>query len=560
MENVRQRGEESGCIIEHIIIDGGSTGDTENTVKTYAQSHPHVRYFPQPGVTKSRAGNEALKIAANDLIGWLEVDEQYNPNTFKRVVQFFDEQPELTFLIGSHNKMEADGTIPYGQNSRYTNPTDLVEFWKTFGQQIILPWRSTFYRKNVHDDLGPYNEQIASFCYDFLLRASESYKLFCVAERFTSFSEDHSTPDHLGVESFLTTSRTYWGTHGRKGPLRYALSSTFHLKFPYLASCFTRATNLATKLINKSEKVLRKSLADRYNKKFFNEALNTPPISVNPESSVEIHSLCGQRDLNMLLLCLKSFIRFYNQVRLVVHDDGTLGPFGRELLQYHIPGIEIFDIKAQPDEFDELAHEDFNVYKAKGVYNHSKGEKVIMMDSDMLFLRKPSEIIDWIHSDEKVRLYGEDHYEHHSKYIEIETLSDHKPLAPKVNAGLICLYPEDLEKDDFLSLIRHFVKLDSVFFAEQVAFCFILSRYPHQSLPSERYVPCYFPDPESGKEKINHETAHLHFMGDKGHKVNELYQKYAQQVLKELKNDTGTMETEILIDQEIIPTGLKISE
>lgn len=560
MENVRLRGEESGCDIEHIILNGGSTEEVKSIVETYAQSHPHVRYLPHTGGTISRAGNEALEIATHDLVGWLEVDEQYNPNTFNLVTQFFNEEPALTFLIGSHSKMEADGSIPYGQNSSYTNSTDLVEFWKTHGQQIILPWRSTFYRRTVHEELGPYNERTTSFPYDFLLRASKNYNLFCVAERFTSFTKEQSGLDQLNTKSFLATSRTYWGTHGRKGPFSYALSATYHLKLSFLASITNIIGTLGTRLTNKVQKVFRISLANRHNEKYFRKALNTPPIAVEPASEVEIHTLCGKRDLYMLLLSLKSFLRFYHDVRVVVHDDGSLGVSGKEQLEFHIPGIEIYDIRSNPDEFDELAHKDFNVYKAKGVINHTKGEKVIMIDSDMLFIREPTEIIDWIKSDEKVRRYGEDHYEHHSKYIEIQQLSGRTELAPKLNAGLICLYPEDLDKDEFISIIRQLVDLNSVFFAEQVAFCFILSQYPHQSLPGDRYVPCYFPDPNSGRDTINNHTAHLHFMGDKGHKVNELYTQYADRVLKELTDEKFSMKPDELNEAEIIPTGLKISE
>ena len=560
MENVRQRGAESGCDVEHIILDGGSTDEVKSIVKTYAQAHPHVRHLPHTGGTISRAGNEALAIAANDLIGWLEVDEQYNPNTFNLVTQFFNEEPDLTFLIGSHSKIEADGSIIYGQNSSYTNSTDLVEFWKTFGQQIILPWRSTFYRRNVHEELGPYNERTTSFSYDFLLRASKNHNLFCVAERFTSFSKDQRVLDKEDTESFLATSRNYWGSHGRKAPLGYALSATYYLKLSFLASITSRMGTLATRIINKVKTLIRESSANRQNEKFFRKAQSTPPIAINPSSEVEIHTLCGKRDLYMLLLSLKSFLRFYHDVRVVVHDDGSLGVSQKEQLEIHIPGIEIYDIRSNPDEFDELAEKDFNVYKAKGVINHAKGEKVIMIDSDMLFIKEPLEIIDWIKSDEKVNRYGEDHYEHHSKYIEIQNISAKTKLAPKLNAGLICLYPEYLDKDVFISLIHRLVDLNPVFFAEQAAFCFILSKYPHQSLPGDRYVPCSFPDPSSGKDAINNQTVHLHFMEDKGYKVNELYTQYADRVLKELTDDNLSMKSEELNESEIIPNGLKISE
>lgn len=77
---------------------------------------------------------------------------------------------------------------------------------------------------------------------------------------------------------------------------------------------------------------------------------------------------------------------------------------------------------------------------------------------------------------------------------------------------------------------------DSVFFVEQVAFRFIISRNPHRSLPKERYLPClFFPDPDCGKDIITEKTAHLHFMGDKSNRVHDLYQHYAKRDFEDLR-------------------------
>ena len=129
-----------------------------------------------------------------------------------------------------------------------------------------------------------------------------------------------------------------------------------------------------------------------------------------------------------------------------------------------------------------------------------------------------------------------------------------------MNAGLLCLYSEDIEKNDFLSLIRKLMVLDSVYFAEQVAICFILSRHPHKNLPKERYVPCYFHDSEGGKGLINDDTVHLHFMGNKKCKVNDLYQYYANRVFDDLLNPRSSRSPEKPAEAEIVSEDLKVSE
>ena len=431
-----QRGAESGCEIEHLIIYGGSSDGTDLAVQDYASTHPQVIFISRPGVTKSRAGNEALRKAGHDLVGWLEVDERYNPDAFKLVSQFFNEEQQLVFLIGGHSKMDERGRILSGQNARYTNQTDLVEFWKSWDKAIVLPWRSTFYKRNVHQELGPYNERAECFYYEFLLRASGQYSLHCVAERLTSYHADGTRSTAIDPNDFLAASRPYWSTHGKKGAVRYWLSATYHRRLPPLASATTQLANLITRIVNKVRKISQAKVSDSFNRRFFSKVIETPPIAVDPESSVEVHSLCGKRDLYMLLLSLKSFLRFRRDLRVVIHNDGSLNREDIDRVKQHLPGAEVFPVKQQPDEFDQLAAHDFNVYKVKGVQRHAKGEKVILLDSDMIFINEPAEILNWIESDEKVRLYGMDHYEHHSKYIEIKQLSSQPKLAAPSERGI----------------------------------------------------------------------------------------------------------------------------
>lgn len=534
LESVRLCADEADYEVEHVVVDRGSNDDTERIIEEYASNHSHVRFLHIPGTAKPRAANEALSIARNDFVGNLEADEIYNPGIFSIVAEYYRDNPGHNILVGSHNRILENGEIPYGENSHYTNPTDLIEFWKTWGSQIILPWRSTFYKRKVHDLLGPYFEQSESYAYEFLLRASQSESIHCLAERFTSFRTEKETPEELGVDAFLTASKLYWKSSATKTAQSFRLSFAFHRHLTTTASLTNFLINLPQRIAGRLEKVSRSKLAVKNNHGYFSKILRTPPIEVNPNSSVEIHSVCGKRDFYMLLFCLKSFLRYKDDVRVVVHNDGSLDEKLQSLLHQHIPGSEVFSVRENPDNFDELAKLDFNVYKAKGVYTRSKGNKIIMLDSDMIFLRKPSEILAWIDGDEDVRLYGLDIFENHSKYIEITARSELTEIAPCFNAGLVCFFKEDLDKGEFLKWVGTFSELSSVYFAEQVAFCFLLSKHACRALPRNRYVPCFFNDSKVGADLISDSSVHLHFMGDKSFTVHELYRRHADQVFEEL--------------------------
>ncbi|MEE9316512.1 MAG: glycosyltransferase, partial [bacterium] len=67
--------------INHIIMDGGSTDDTEQILKKYKD---RIHYYVNSGEGQTPALNHAMKIIEEEFpqtnfIGWLNADDYYNP-------------------------------------------------------------------------------------------------------------------------------------------------------------------------------------------------------------------------------------------------------------------------------------------------------------------------------------------------------------------------------------------------------------------------------------------------------------------------------------------------
>jgi len=73
------------------------------------------------------------------------------------------------------------------------------------------------------------------------------------------------------------------------------------------------------------------------------EVLLTPPASCKPSAQVETHTAMHHKHTLMFILGMKSFLRFYSNVAVVAHDDGTLTQQDKQLLQEHIQGIRIIE-------------------------------------------------------------------------------------------------------------------------------------------------------------------------------------------------------------------------
>lgn len=179
---------------------------------------------------------------------------------------------------------------------------------------------------------------------------------------------------------------------------------------------------------------------------------NTKKQTCNPEADVGIHTVLCHQDLYKYILAVKSFLRFFDNISICVHDDGSLDQNDIKLLSKHLVNIRIIgrleaDTKIKKilrphrlcNKFRELRANslqifDFNLLTDK--------KKIIGFDSDLLFMKSPDEVIEWIKGDKGEILYncekggtpGGRLLKHH----HIECLGD-------VNCGFICYFPEILD-------------------------------------------------------------------------------------------------------------------
>lgn len=137
---------------------------------------------------------------------------------------------------------------------------------------------------------------------------------------------------------------------------------------------------------------------------FFKSIQKTRPIAVNPEAPTAIHSAVPHRYLNAYLFAIKSFLRFHSDVAVVVHDDGSLKTQDYEIIEHHLPNVKIISrqlanktFKKQfPDPFLNQVRSSYTSYlKLFDSTLFSEGKRIVILDTDTLFIKKPQHIIDW---------------------------------------------------------------------------------------------------------------------------------------------------------------------
>jgi hypothetical protein len=235
-----------------------------------------------------------------------------------------------------------------------------------------------------------------------------------------------------------------------------------------------------------------------------------------PEAGFSVHMLLCHRHVDMALWCLKSFSCLAElSPRIWIHDDGTLTETDVEVLREHLSRCTVIS-RGQSDQRMDEALEPYpysrqmrqergfpGALKLWDPWIYSTSDVIVLVDSDILFFQRPSELLDCAKKGKACFMpdyqdaYAVDR-EEIGRYLHIEVL-------PKVNSGLLSLGREDYD----LELIEKYFKLFSApstpFWQEQTAYALLMTTSGARPL-SDAY--------QISRQPLRAATVSHHFVND----------------------------------------------
>jgi glycosyltransferase involved in cell wall biosynthesis len=171
---------------EHIIIDGGSSDQTVQIVKRYAEKWTHIRWMSEKDHGQSDAMNKGLSIARGSIVSFLNVDDYYEPGTLLRVKELFKTLPAQSLLVGNCNVWNEKNQLLMVNKPSHLKVQDLLLGTEIFMHPINPS--AYFYHKSLHGIIGPYDiNDNFSMDLDFILRAVQVANVKYVDELFGNF-------------------------------------------------------------------------------------------------------------------------------------------------------------------------------------------------------------------------------------------------------------------------------------------------------------------------------------------------------------------------------------
>ncbi|NNF12086.1 MAG: hypothetical protein HKN72_02615 [Gemmatimonadetes bacterium] len=203
-----------------------------------------------------------------------------------------------------------------------------------------------------------------------------------------------------------------------------------------------------------------------YQHVYARKILATPPVAPHPDSNFEVHVLTRDEEVLETLWSLKSWYHFSGtRPRLVVYEGGTLSTESIGVLERHFPSCRIvrrerFDrdmSRFLSDHPAALQHARLGSFycalKLFGPLYYTEAHSVLYFDSDVLFFRKPHEMLELV--ERGSAFFNSDYqdaYAHSPEFIRTRLGMD---IEPQVNAGLFHVSKEhhgnamDLAEDYF---------------------------------------------------------------------------------------------------------------
>lgn len=183
---------------EYIIIDDGSTDDTEKVVKKFKDERIHYYRNEKIG-NLNTLRNKGIKKSNGEIIALLDSDDIWANNKLEVLEILFKSNEEIKFVT---HDISYFNSIDQPMEPYYSFKHDFFE--KSTSKVLlfeILPFPNFAFKREVITTVGLLNESLYEGLQDYLFRVSCRYKLYFLPKSLT-FMRIHNSNIHKSSGSY----------------------------------------------------------------------------------------------------------------------------------------------------------------------------------------------------------------------------------------------------------------------------------------------------------------------------------------------------------------------
>lgn len=185
---------------EYIIIDGASTDGTMEIVRKYEPLFAgRMKVVSEPDAGIYDAMNKGIRLAAGEIVGIVNSDDYYEPNTLELVLKAYDGY---------------EYSIVYGLLRQIKNGKEMMVYSKNpaFIEEDMIAHPSCFISRKIYEDFGVYSmEYRYSADYEFMLRIRNRKEIRYIGlyEILSNFSIDGASSSVKAYRDTLRLQKQY---------------------------------------------------------------------------------------------------------------------------------------------------------------------------------------------------------------------------------------------------------------------------------------------------------------------------------------------------------------
>jgi len=163
--------------VDYVVLDNCSTDGSIDILNEFRIVHgDKLRVLIERDNGQAAAINRGFTLVDGEIMGWLNADDSYLPQTLATVAAFFKEHPDVDLVYGKTRILDGNlsltGDFPVQPHSL-----------KVLRSYDYIPQPAAFWRRRVWDVLGPLDESLNwGLDWDFFIRVSEQFTVECIDE------------------------------------------------------------------------------------------------------------------------------------------------------------------------------------------------------------------------------------------------------------------------------------------------------------------------------------------------------------------------------------------
>lgn len=226
-ETLRSVRDQDYPLIEHIVLDSGSTDNTPEVLTRF----PSVRLIrPAPQGLNEKV-NYGFSIVQGDIVGYLCADDYYLPGAIAKAVEALKRNPDVALAYSNNLRVDVHGVELSRTRGRQTNFQTLLEDLDNIPQQTV------FIRREALDFVGPIDNRYPLVGdLDLFLRLSKQFPILHVDDWWGAFRI------HSGQLS--SAYRYEWWRQARKMSREHGARFFSPLLWHFWGGKFSRAASM----------------------------------------------------------------------------------------------------------------------------------------------------------------------------------------------------------------------------------------------------------------------------------------------------------------------------